>query len=375
MTRMPVTPHRLLLVDDDPVTTDLVKLRLSRYGYIVSTAANGAEALRHIREREYDLVLMDVMMPGLSGYEVLREIRRSHSLLSLPVIMVTAHDSRDHIVKALEAGANDYLVKPLDINIALARVRTQLTCKNLSATKDEFLFFASHDLKKPLMLMQDIAEQLHQQLPPGSTAGEQVQRDLEYLIRSAQNMTKVVEGFLNQETFRSGSIMLDKLPVRPEQIVEEVVLENDAYAKSKGITLRAEHQDYVPEVQADEQKIKEVIDNLIGNAIKFSPSGSSVHVRTRCDDEYVYIDIRDSGPGLKASDFASLFTARAVLSNKPTGNETSSGFGLAICHSLIEQHDGRIGAENNPDAGATFWIALPLPVASTTAMTPLKEKA
>jgi signal transduction histidine kinase len=147
------------------------------------------------------------------------------------------------------------------------------------------------------------------------------------------------------------------------------------YADSKHIELKIFTQADLPSIQADPQKLRGLIDNLVGNAIKFGPAGARVTVSTCAGQNNVYIKVRDSGPGLSPEDMEILFTKRAQLSNKPTGHEVSSGIGLFLCCSLVEQHGGQIGAENNPDGGATFWVALPVPETITHTECPTKRTA
>ncbi|MBI3775424.1 MAG: response regulator transcription factor [Gammaproteobacteria bacterium] len=148
---------RLLLVDDDAMTRQFMSARLTRQGYDIAVAEDGYRALSLLEGEPFDLLLLDIMMPGMSGIDVLTQVRRKFSMLSLPVIMVTANDLEESMVEALEKGANDYLLKPISMPVTLARIKTQLSLRYLSALKDEFVRFASHDLKKPLMLLRDIA--------------------------------------------------------------------------------------------------------------------------------------------------------------------------------------------------------------------------
>ena len=357
---MTINSNRLLLVDDDQLARDLMSLRLQRMGYEITVADDGSQALEILKVQNIDLVLLDMMMPGLSGYEVLSEIRKSFSLLSLPVIMVTAHDEQEHIIKALETGANDYLVKPVNMEIALARINTQLTLKSLSSMKDEFLSFASHDLKKPLMLMLDIAHTLKNDFIPQTIVSQQACEDLDLLIRTAADTKDVIEGFLNLESFRSGRIKIQRRGVNLNDIVNKLTKANASYAQKKEVNLMENLDTELPTIQADGLKIMEVLDNLIGNALKFSPKMSRTIVKTRHDESYIYVEVCDSGPGLSDDDVQNLFIKNAELSNKPTGEETSSDLGLAICKQLISLHGGEIGAKNNPERGATFWFKLPI---------------
>ena len=130
---MTVPTSRLLVVDDDAMNRDMLSRRLARHGYQVETAADGYEALERLSKHSFDLVLLDVMMPGIDGFEVLRRVREGHPLHALPVIMATARDGRESVVKALQLGANDYVTKPLDFEVLLARVQTQLTLRRAGA--------------------------------------------------------------------------------------------------------------------------------------------------------------------------------------------------------------------------------------------------
>lgn len=352
--------RRLLLVDDDEMARDFMSIRLGRRGFDVTTAEDGFKALDLLQEKEFDLVLLDIMMPGISGLEVLPQIRKSFSMLALPVIMATADDQQECIIRALELGANDYLVKPINMEVALARINSQITLKHLDAVKDEFVSFASHDLKKPLMLMLDIAHELKKDFVSNNNVTQQAHDSLELILRTGENMQAVIDGFLNKETMRSGQIKLAPTLVDLNSKISQVLADNRNYALNKGIKLFEELQQGLPQIPVDAPRIREVLDNLIGNAIKFCPNGSSITVRSTCNEESVSVEVCDVGPGIKSEDMDKLFVKHAKLSNQPTGGETSSGIGLSICKQLIELHTGgRIGAFNNTDGGATFWFSLP----------------
>jgi signal transduction histidine kinase len=300
------------------------------------------------------------MMPGMSGLEVLEKVRSQHSPLSLPIIMVTADDLEKSIVTALHLGANDYLVKPLQLQVALARIRNQLTLKDLAGLKDEFVRFASHDLKKPLIVMLDIAQTLKDECIVGQPTTADTLELIELINKTGHNMQHVIEGFLHTESNATTQHEPQYRPVELNRIVAKSLQANINYAKRKGVLLCQELQNNLPLVEADEFRISQVLDNLIGNAMKFSPDQTTTIVRTRCDNDYVYAEVCDGGPGLSEEDMRKLFTRYAKLSNIPTGGETSSGIGLSMSKQFIDMHHGRIGARNNPTQGATFWFGLPI---------------
>ncbi|NOZ51883.1 MAG: hybrid sensor histidine kinase/response regulator [Gammaproteobacteria bacterium] len=354
------TDYSLLVVDDNEMNRQLMSIQFKRAGYNVTLAEGGYEALEFIENHPFDLVLLDIMMPGISGLEVLQQVRVKHSLISLPIIMVTADDLEQSIITALKLGANDYLTKPLNIAIAMARIKTQLALKNLAALKDEFVRFASHDLKKPLIVMLDIASELKTQCHPGLPTNKDTPELIELIQRTGENMHAVIDGFLNLESTANTTPEPNYKSIKLNDIIAKSLHTNESYAKQKGIKIQKELSQNLPAIEADEFRLSQVIENLIGNAMKFSPRETTTTIRTRVDNEYVYAEISDGGPGLTEEDMDKLFTRYAKLSNHPTGNESSTGIGLSMSKQFIELHKGRIGARNNPNKGATFWFGIPI---------------
>lgn len=352
--------HTILIVDDNEMNRQLMSLQFKRAGYNVITAQDGYEALELVESTPFDLILLDIMMPGINGLQVLEEIRKQRTLINLPIIMVTADDLEESIITSLQLGANDYLTKPLNLPVALARVETQLRLKDLATLKDEFVRFASHDLKKPVIVMMDIMSELQKSLVPGEPVKEDTPELIDLINKTGENMQKVIAGFLNTESKDSSSQDTSHDSIEINQIVDKSLQANESYARKKGVRLKKELATDLPAIKADEFHLSQVLDNLIGNAMKFSPRDTTTTVKTRADNDYVYAEICDGGPGLTEDDMKKLFTRYASLSSIPTGNETSSGIGLSMSKQFIEQYQGEIGARNNPDNGATFWFKIPI---------------
>ena len=351
---------RLLLVDDDAMARQFMSARLTRQGYDMTVADSGYQALHLMESERFDLLLLDIMMPGMSGIDVLTQVRRKFSMLSLPVIMVTANDLEESMVEALEKGANDYLLKPISMPVTLARIKTQLSLGYLAALKDEFVRFASHDLKKPLMLLRDIAGEL--QSGAGSDGVElslATREALHLLVSTSDDMQNVVQGFLEESAALIDGNYARRSTVNVNQMVMHTVQSNKHYAHRKGIQLSTVLTDQAVVVHGDVFQLSQVLGNLLGNAIKFSPQNSSTVVRTHCAEGYVQVDVCDTGPGIIQDNLSKLFIKGARVGNLPTGNETSSGVGLVLCKQLVELHGGEIGAHNNGNGGSTFWIRLP----------------
>ncbi len=349
----------LLVVDDNKVNRDLLARRLKHAGYHVELAVDGYQALALNQDRHFDLILLDVTMPGLSGFEVLEVIRQKYTLSELPVIIVTALDASDDMVTGFKVGANDYVTKPIDYSVLQARIHTHLELRKLAELKDQFLQIASHDLKNPLNnVLMSICLMLAD-LPPGQKMSDQYYEILGLMKTQCETMQRIITDFLDFEALQDGKFQLQLNKIDVNDTVQRVVHANLEYAQSKNIALEMSLEPAAP-VQADEGRIAQVLQNFVGNALKFCPPDAGVIVRTHTEDHHLRVEVCDSGPGLTEADLAKAFTKYARLSNKPTGGEKSSGLGLAISKQMIELHGGAIGVYNNPDCGATFWFSLPL---------------
>jgi signal transduction histidine kinase len=350
----------LLVVDDNEMNRDMLSRRLKREGYTVTLAEDGHQALDLIKTQKFDLILLDIMMPGLSGFEMLPMIRQQHSIAELPIIMATAKDQSEDIVEGLKLGANDYVTKPIDFPVLLARLQIHLKLKTLAQLKDEFLRIASHDLKNPLSTILMSAHIVRDKVQPGEQMPEQMHNMLGFIVRRGDEMQRIIRDFLDFQAMEDGNLGLELQSTNLNDIAKQVIESQTDYATSKEITLYSELADPLPEIKADSARLAQVAQNLVGNAVKFSPKGSVTVVRTRVENGSVILEICDAGPGLSEEDMDHAFMKYARLSNKPTGGESSSGLGLAICKQMIDLHNGKIGVFNNPERGATFWFSIPV---------------
>jgi two-component system sensor histidine kinase/response regulator len=358
----------LLVVDDNENNRDLLSRRLMMEDFETVCAESGMDALEVVEKEPVDLVLLDVMMPGISGLDVLKKLRESYSLAQLPVIMVTAKNSSENVVEALEMGANDYVTKPIDMAVLLARVGAQMDLLKLTKerddllkTKDEFLSIASHDLKNPLTAIMGLAMVIKEILPPGEVMTEEMTDYVSRIMQSTKTMQTIIEDFLDFQAMDEGRLKIRLAQMDLNGAVRSVVLQNSDYAVGKGAGVEMELDEAADRVKGDEKRLSQVLQNFIGNSIKFGPNGNVVTVRTWPSETGIVLEVSDQGPGLTEEDMKKVFQKYARLSNKPTGSEKSSGLGLNICKQLVEQHGGEVGVYNNDDRGATFWFSLPFP--------------
>jgi signal transduction histidine kinase len=353
-------PARVLIVDDAPGIGDVLGIKLEREGFIAVVAGSAERANKLLEVDEFDLILLDVRLPDGNGIELLSRLRQQRSLLDTPIIMISGLDQTSDVVAALQNGANDYITKPFDLAVILARVRTQLELKRLKQANDRFLRIASHDLKKPLLVMLDIGRQLRTRYPVGAAVDDDAHSALDTLTETGEFMQHIITDLLELRALGDRRMQISKLPTDFGAIVRQAVARNRSYAQGKGGEMRMEFARDLPNIQADDTRIMQVLENLIGNAIKFGPPGNVITVRTGRDRDSILCEVSDTGPGIPTTETSQLFQEYARLSNAPTGGEQSSGLGLAISRELVRLHGGEIGMRNNPERGATFWFRLPI---------------
>ena len=367
-----LTGRRILSVDDDRINLRIIGGILRHEGYEIAEAMSGEQALEVYAEFQPNLVLLDVMMPGIDGFATCRTLKTSYGDKCAPVIFVTAKSEADDVVMGFEAGGVDYLTKPFRPKEVVARIRTHLSNQQLveqqkllveqlskaNAAKDRFLGMCAHDLRNPLSSIRGLAELMVEDAI-GPLSSEQ--REIVQTIHGAsQSMLQLVNELLDVATIEAGHLKLAKEPTSVAEIVERSVHLSNIEAAKKGTRIEIVRIGADPMVSVDRNKIRQVVDNLISNAVKYSPRGSVVTVLIQSDGAWAGFAVRDSGPGIPESERHKLFKDYGRLSAVPTGGEKSTGLGLAISRKIVEAHDGTIGVENIPGRGAEFVVRLPL---------------
>jgi two-component system sensor histidine kinase/response regulator len=364
--------RRILAVDDDRINLRIISGILRNEGYEIAEAASGEQALEVYATFEPNLVLLDVMMPGIDGFATCRTLKKAYGDKCAPVIFVTAKSEADDVVMGFDAGGVDYLTKPFRPKEVVARIRTHLSNQQLveqqkhlvdqlskaNAAKDRFLGMCAHDLRNPLSSIRGLAE-LMVENAIGVLTPEQ--KEIVQTIHGAsQSMLLLVNELLDVATIEAGHLKLEKTPVSIVDIVERSVHLSNIEAAKKNTRIEIVKIDRDPIVDVDGNKIRQVVDNLINNAVKYSPRGSIVTVLIHANETVAGFAVRDSGPGIPESERHKLFKDYGTLSSIPTGGEKSTGLGLAICRKIVEAHNGTIGVESVPGRGAEFIVSLPL---------------
>ena len=363
--------RKILVVDDDRLNRRLLAAILQPEGCEVIEADTGEKALELYALAPPDLVLLDVMLPGMNGFDACRELRRRYGDSAAPVIFITARAESDDVVEGLAAGGVDYLPKPIRAKEALARIQTHLQIRHLraeqqllvgqlskaNATKNRLLGMAAHDLRNPLASIRGLAEFLCEGVV-GKLTPEQL--DLVGTIHTAsKQMLELVNELLDVATIDAGELKIHLELADLTEIVEKSVYLANIEATGKQTKIEIVPHDRPPPHRIDPNKIRQVVDNLLSNAVKFSPPGSTITVEVEAVAGSIVVSVRDQGPGIPEADRDKLFKDFGRTSARPTGGEKSTGLGLAICRKIVDAHHGTITAENLPGRGCVFRVSLP----------------
>ena len=353
-------PETILIVDDTPANLSVLVDTLSENGYQLMVAEDGEDALAQTTHTKPDLILLDVMMPGLDGFETCARLKGDVATRDIPVIFMTALNETAEKVRAFKAGAVDYITKPIQHEEALARISTHLTIRRLRAKLEQqlalterFMRIASHDLRNPLCLILMSGE-----LARRKGATPEVNEYLQSIHASAGQMRRIIDTFLNVRKSTPDGRAAGRVDLN--LMATAVVAQNEPAAERKGLSVTLELAEPLPQAKADAGYAYQALTNYVSNAIKFLPPGGKVSVRTRADDFRVRLEVKDNGPGVPPAKRAGLFTEFARLSNRPTGGEESTGIGLSIVKQLVEGAQGTVGAEFPPEGGSVFWFELPV---------------
>jgi len=353
---------RVLVVDDQSSNIQVVGSILGKLGYEIVPATDGATAMKRIALRAPDLILMDVIMPGLSGFEVCRQIRENPAWKDIPVIFVSAADDKELVVRAFDEGGVDYVTKPFNHAELLSRVRTHLMLKaardrlyQLAEDKDELLGILAHDLKNHLSGMQLSAQLLKERMAPAGNP--KTGRLVDNMCHSTSQLLGFVKEFLANASVDHG-FQLQRQRVNLAESITSVVQEYQAAAARKNLQLHLALPVDDTHVYADTTALNQVLDNLLSNAVKFSLPERHIHITVRPEDEFIECIIRDEGPGFTPDDKLRMFRRYGRLSARPTGGEPSTGLGLSIVKKLVLEMGGEVVCESQPGEGATFTLRL-----------------
>ena len=366
----------LLVVDDNEENRDVLARRLQKQGHWAVTAPGGQEALEALAEQPFDLVLLDIMMPEMDGYEVLSRIKNNPQTQRLPVIMISALDEMDSVVRCIEMGAADYLPKPFNPTLLRARVGASLREKRardrelrytaelaesyrklqeLERLRDDLTYMIVHDLRTPLTsLLSGL-----QTIPLVGDLNEIQTEMVEIAVDGGRTLLGMINDLLDVEKMEQESVPLEMTPLTAGGLIERAAAQVVLLAQSSGLTLAREAPLDLPPFPGDEDKLRRTIINLLGNAIKFTPVGGTITAAAELGEGVVLFSIRDTGEGIPPEAFERIFEKFGQVENRKAGRKMSTGLGLTFCKLAVEAHGGRIWVESLPGQGSAFFFTIP----------------
>ncbi|MBF0102644.1 MAG: hybrid sensor histidine kinase/response regulator [Desulfobacterales bacterium] len=363
--------HNILIVDDVPENIQVLASTLKKEGnYHLAFAQNGKIALSLVKKNPFDLILLDIMMPEMDGFEVCKLLKNDPLTCGIPIIFLTAKTEQESIVQGFELGAMDYVTKPFNTAELLARVKTHLSLKDTqdalkrseqslreaNAAKDKFFSIIAHDLKNPFSTLLNSSKML---LTYFDTYNDDKKKKFIQLIKeSSENTYKLLDNLLQWSRIQTGKVSCQLKPVDISVIAIDTMQLLSHSAETKGIKLQSViHEKTI--VYADTNMITLIFRNLIANAIKFTPTGGKVSMDSKTVEGFEEISIMDTGIGISEKDQEMLFRIDIHFSKPGTSNERGTGLGLILCKEFIQQHGGRIWVVSEPGKGSQFMFRLP----------------
>ncbi|MFC1563957.1 response regulator [candidate division KSB1 bacterium] len=363
---------RILIVDDTPKNIQVLGAILKKENYQLNVAQNGLQALDSVKKVLPDLILLDVMMPELDGYETCKRLKASQETKDIPVIFLTAKVDVDDIVKGFEAGAVDYVSKPFNQTELLKRVRLHLELKHsrevlkeqfeqlqkLEVMRESLTKMLVHDLRTPLTSIKGFTDLLS--LTKVFDQDESASSFVRSINLSTGILLDMVTAILDVAKFEADEMKLDKSMVNITEVLTDIEVGLDSLLNKKSINFNIDINSEAAEVNADPDLLRRIFVNIIGNSINFSPKKGKISIYVTPEAGKIRISIKDEGPGIPEGYREKIFEKFGQVESRHTGLKYSTGLGLAFCKMAVEAHGGTIGVESEVGKGSTFWFVLPV---------------
>jgi len=347
---------KILIVDDAEDTVELLRKRFRAEGYDTSEAFNGEQALNTVPEYEPDLIVLDVMMPKIDGYEVCQRLKADEKTKYIPVLMLTAKGEVEHKVKGLNIGADDYMAKPFDYKELSARVRSLLSIKathekkveeEKSGALEQMMEQVAHEIRNPLTSVGGFARKVFNRLPEDDPNRKYMQ----YIIEDVAVLESMIKQLIE---LKSMTISMKEPSAMNEVVKDSLKIFEQDFAQ-KAIQVETELQEGLPLITADKKLLKRAFCNLIKNAVEAMESGTkTLKVTSRVNGDNFELQFSDTGKGIAKEKSKNIFDP--LVTSKVYG----PGLGLTFALKIIQDHKGTISVESEEGKGTTFTIRFPI---------------
>ena len=371
-------PKRILIVDDEKLNRELLEDLVVSFGHKPEMAEDGVEAIAKLK-LDIDLVLLDVMMPRMDGFEVLKHMKADSSLRHIPVIMISALDEMKSVVRCIEKGADEYLTKPFNSKLLKARIGACLEKKHLrdreqqlhaellesyealqkaEQARDALFHMIVHDLKNPLTGMLGFAELLLIKANQDNLDKETLTEGLQPIFSSAEEMSSLINSILDISKLEADEMPVSLTAVNGLQLIKDLCEQFSPQAEGMGVNLSFEPESDAIMTRADKQLLSRILQNLITNAFKHTATGTNVTVSVKSHGSNVVFCVADNGPGIPEEYRDKIFGKFFQIETDTKGKKYGAGLGLAFCKMAVEAQDGSIWVESEHGKGSTFKVSL-----------------
>ncbi len=353
----------ILIVDDNPKNIQVISSILHEKGYNISISTSGIQALNAINAKMPDLILLDIEMPEMDGYEVCKQLKSDVKTKEIPVIFLTAKIETENIVYGFEIGAVDYITKPFNVAELLARVATHIELKKsreklieLNATKDRFFSIIAHDIKNPFAGILTSSELLLYALPRYEK--HQIEQSVARIYDSAKQGFNLLVNLLEWSQTQTDGIQFNPTKLNLKMVAQTSLNVVKELAENKNILINNEINSNLS-INADENLLNAIFRNLLTNAVKFTPSPGTITIFATELDGLIEVSVSDTGVGMSRKILENLFKIENKTSKPGTAKESGTGLGLILCKEFVEKHGGKIWIDSELNKGSVFKFTIP----------------
>jgi len=351
----------ILIVDDEPTNLKVLHKVLSENNFEALVLQDGQAALELLNRRKVDLILLDIIMPGLDGFEIAAKIKDQPRIADIPIIFMSALSDTTNKVKGFKAGAIDYLTKPFQKEEVIARIKTHLDLRRhqyelaqINAHKDKLFSILSHDLRSPFASIIELGRMLS--ITDYNIELEEVKEIGEKIAEAGGNTLKLLENLLAWSRVQQEShIKLNETNLYAHLLENIVLYKEQLNSKDIQVENSINKNTYV---LAEENMLNTIIRNIISNAVKFSYPDSKIYIKSSDNKDYIVLTIKDEGAGISQKDMDKLFNIYEKLSKRGTGGEKGTGLGLILCKEFAEKIDGKFEITSEPEKGTEVKLSL-----------------
>ena len=364
--------YSILVVDDVISNVLLLKVLLAAQKFNVITASNGMEAIDITKKQQPDLILLDVMMPGMSGFELAQKLKNDPEVQHIPIIFLTALNSTADIVTGFKVGANDFISKPFNKEELVIRVNHQISLiaakriilqkteelKKTIQGRDKMYSVIAHDLRSPLGSIKMVLNMFVMTMSP-QMIGEEQYEMLDSANKSTEELFTLLDNLLKWTKTQTGRLTVVFQDFELVKSISGVLEIFSLVSSSKNIELIFDSNEEI-NVRGDIDIAKTITRNLLSNAIKFSFSGSKIIIEVKKIDNMAVVSVKDFGKGMSQEEQQKLFNSETHFSKYGTNNEEGSGLGLLLCKDFATKNKGDLWLQSEEGKGSTFFFSIPL---------------